>query len=204
MWVSGASASVTLQLPLNGSTTIYGPFGPSPVTDEEKADPSFYTFAQMSLVALKALPPLPVPTPENNFQQGFFDFGFSAGAGPTPTSVLLAPFVVLSVAASSNPGPVYGSYYQSAYQNHLLNPQRLVALTGDNPSIGTFGTVATIFNTDWPDFVLSDYFAWSATLPDGFSVAAAVPEPSTWVMILIGFFFLLGARRYFPLNCLIA
>jgi PEP-CTERM motif len=46
--------------------------------------------------------------------------------------------------------------------------------------------------TDWPNPSYADIysgFSLSVILPDGFSIEgiAAVPEPSTWAMLLIGF-----------------
>jgi hypothetical protein len=172
-------ASTTIELPLNGTTTIVGPYPPEPTTADTAYDPNSYARIQISIVINN---PLPLITAIYPYAQSGYEFAIGAGGGPD-----YYPYYVLEdFAAHNTPGPGYDSQYmQLAVSAELNDPTQILLLSQDENTISTFASQVFGYNYSFdPD--LSYYFSIYATLPDGYSVAA-VPEPSTWAMLLIGF-----------------
>jgi hypothetical protein len=132
-----------------------------------------FTHATVTLVETQSLP---VVNPYNffdpNAQQSGYDAVFSV-ASPDGN------FGFLETCASNVGGPCYSVTGQT--------PQPLnVSVGANDPGLNLFDTFRS-YNYALPSNAdLSPYFAFEVTLPDGFSIAA-IPEISTWAMLLIGF-----------------
>jgi hypothetical protein len=178
-------ASTTIELPLNGTTTIVGPFPPEP-TAATYGNPAYYAQVNIDIVYNGDLPSVQ-PIYEG---QSDFEIFVSAGGGEEGF------FAATDVRAYNQSGPGFCVDCQLAQS---WSNTGLLRLTQDNFEITTNANFVNEYNYNAGD-PLEDFFSIYATLPDGYSVAA-VPEPSTWVMLLIGFagIGLAKARRQYTL-----
>jgi hypothetical protein len=172
---TGCDASTIVQLPLIGTTTIVGPFPPEPMA-ATFGNPAYYVPVQIEINYNGKLPPVPPWLPSNN--QSDFEVFVSVSGGE-------GYFVATDVSEHNQPGPGGCIDCQLAQSSDALNPNHVLLLTQDSYEISTSASFVNEYGYD-PGAPLEDFFSITATLPDGFSVAA-VPEISTWAMLLIGF-----------------
>jgi hypothetical protein len=174
---NGCNASTMVQLPLNGTTTIVGPFPPEPNTAATYLNPAYYVPVQIAInYGPLQLPDVPPLLPTNNQVDFEVYVSASGGEGIYPVS--------LDINEHNQPGPGGCLNCQYAQASGAFNPGHILILTHDQHQIFTFGGFVNSYGYALVD--LEKYFSITATLPDGFSVEA-VPEPSIWAMLLIGF-----------------
>jgi hypothetical protein len=173
---NGCSASTVVQLPLNGTTTIVGPFPPEP-TAATYLNPAYYVPVQIAInYGPLQLPDVPPLFPTNNQVDFEVYISASGGEGISPVS--------LDINEHNQPGPGGCLYCEYAQASGAFNPSHILLLTHDQHQIFTFGGFVNSYGYGLVD--LENYFSITAMLPDGYSVEA-VPEPSIWAMLLIGF-----------------
>jgi hypothetical protein len=119
------------------------------------------------------------------FAQGIVSFDFEATVNPGIYDPLKGPFFgYLVTVTASGFGQAQGcsfSQLDSRCGRTLQNHPTFSLTDGDGRANLMISGVANLTNMSVSKF---DIFV---SLPDGFTIAAPVPEPSTWAMLLIGF-----------------
>jgi PEP-CTERM motif len=167
-----ANASVVYTLPAQGTFTVDGPF----LTVPDLPFPPFGIFVPTYVSVIGGLPIINAPPGEY--------YGFSAFIGVSSGLTSLG----YAYCGGNQGGGPCSAYTEANFspspQNATLNisaDYRVINIRNDIFGGSTF----PIFN-----FPSLNDFSVLLTLPDGFSIEAfapAVPEPSTWTMLLIGF-----------------
>lgn len=162
--LTAASADTVVDLPLGQTVEIVGPYTPNLIINIP--------------VTLSAYGPVLYPIPQGSgvpYLDGF-QYLVSVGNGLANTT--------FEVCAENTPGPC--SVYPAS------GVVSLGSIFGDELTISNAGfynffedlTSGAFYSSYTPP--AGSYVTVLATLPDGYSIAA-IPEPSTWAMLLIGF-----------------
>jgi hypothetical protein len=156
-----AQAHADLVIPLGTDANIMGPFSPDPSVN-----------IQVILDVERTNVPLPfiIPSSSTGVYVGFFvDIYLTAGGSS----------IIDQVCGGNVPGPCGGGFTPIG-QNFLY-------LNKDNHTLEAISSglvfLSSISNQVFPD--ADPYFEVVTSLSDDFTIA--VPEPSTWAMLLIGF-----------------
>jgi hypothetical protein len=124
--------------------------------------------------------------------QGYFGYTFNASVNPGTYDAYNGPFYGYGVSVTVNSTMADGCSYSQVMSmcgRGLHNPGTGGAFYVNDPD----GDGVAWLNVSAYAFVQNmtiEYFDVWVNLPDGFTLAphvAAVPEPSTWIMMLIGF-----------------
>jgi PEP-CTERM motif len=158
----GGSKADLVTIPLNGQVQIVGPYS---------SDPTVPITVGLNVEFLAS--PLHPQTSQLEIQSFLLQISVSDPFDGFPLQYT-------ACANTASPCP-----FQTGWSNFR-------AATHISSQFTTIGDSAVLIVTDDSQFSDPDpspYFALQAILPEGLSIAVAapVPEPSTWVMLLIGF-----------------